>query len=598
MKTAFILVAVLSLPVVAFSATIYVPDNYPNIQGAIDAAVEGDTVIVKPGTYVENIDFKGKAITVRSSDGAEVTFIDGNQVGRVVEFVSGETLDSILMGFTITNGYSASGGGGGIRCEESSPTITNNTITGNSTVYNGGGIACDESDPSIMNNIISANSANKWGGGIHCKDHSSPDILNNIISDNSAGKDGGGIMCYMKSTATIKNNVITGNSIVEEYGYGGGICCMNSDATISGNTISYNDGDFGGGITCFDSDPLITVNFISGNTAFDGGGILCELYTSPIIDGNIILSNVAWEYPFEGGGGITCNECTATISNNLIAGNMGYDGGGIFAEGPGVTLLNNTISGNIAAFGGGISIPYSTVTITNTILWNNDAAYGKEICIGFLYSAELTISYSDVAGGQENVYVGSSSILNWGPGMIDVDPVLVDPGYWDDNGTPGDPGDDFWVDGDFHLTYNSLCRDTGDNSAVAESCDFEGDPRIAWSGTVDMGADEFYTHLYCTGDYIPGGSIEGKLVGLPGTSPVSLFLGSGVLDPALPTAWGNFHLQAPWLLIPLVPIPGDGVLVLPATIPGTPPAPYDLPMQALIGLEPDSLTNLYVLEVR
>jgi hypothetical protein len=47
-----------------------------------------------------------------------------------------------------------------------------------------------------------------------------------------------------------------------------------------------------------------------------------------------------------------------------------------------------------------------------------------------------------------------------------------------------------------------------------------------------------------------------------------------------------------------VPIPGDGVLVLPATIPATPPAPYDLPMQALIGLNPDSLTNLFVLEVR
>jgi hypothetical protein len=115
---------------------------------------------------------------------------------------------------------------------------------------------------------------------------------------------------------------------------------------------------------------------------------------------------------------------------------------------------------------------------------------------------------------------------------------------------------------------------------------------------VEIGADEFYTHLYCMGDCTPGGSIEGKLVGLPGTSPVGLFLGSGVLDPPVPTMWGNFHLQAPWFMIPLVPIPGDGVLVLPATIPGTPSAPYDLPMQALIGLESDSLTNLYVLEVR
>jgi hypothetical protein len=148
------------------------------------------------------------------------------------------------------------------------------------------------------------------------------------------------------------------------------------------------------------------------------------------------------------------------------------------------------------------------------------------------------------------------------------------------------------------LTYGSPCRDTGDNGEVTEIHDFEGDPRIAWGGTVDMGADEFYTHLHCTGDFAPSGSMVGKLVGLPGTTPVGLFLGSCVLDPPLPTIWGNYHLQAPWLLIPLIPIPGNGILALPATIPATPPAPYDLPMQALIGLDPDSLSNLYVLEVR
>jgi hypothetical protein len=71
-----------------------------------------------------------------------------------------------------------------------------------------------------------------------------------------------------------------------------------------------------------------------------------------------------------------------------------------------------------------------------------------------------------------------------------------------------------------------------------------------------------------------------------------------VLDPPQSTAWGNFFLQPPWLLLPLVPIPAEGVLILPATIPMSPPAPYDLPMQALIGLDPDSLTNLFVLEIR
>ncbi|MFH1999991.1 MAG: hypothetical protein ABIK28_09930 [Planctomycetota bacterium] len=53
-----------------------------------------------------------------------------------------------------------------------------------------------------------------------------------------------------------------------------------------------------------------------------------------------------------------------------------------------------------------------------------------------------------------------------------------------------------------------------------------------------MGADEFYPHLYCTGDFMPGGSIEGKFVGLPDTWPVGLFVGSGIMDPPMQAGIG------------------------------------------------------------
>ena len=70
-----------------------------------------------------------------------------------------------------------------------------------------------------------------------------------------------------------------------------------------------------------------------------------------------------------------------------------------------------------------------------------------------------------------------------------------------------------------HIRANSPCRNTGNNTSVTELFDFEGDPRIS-DGTVDMGADEFYYHLYSMGDVIPGGSIEMKVIGSP-SAPVT-----------------------------------------------------------------------------
>ena len=115
--------AALSLIAVPSSqaAIINVPAGQPTIQGAINAASNGDTVLVAPGTYRENINFEGKAITVTSSGGPAVTTINGGGNGPVVLFVSGEGTGSVLSGFTITNGNSNGGsqgwnggGGGGI----------------------------------------------------------------------------------------------------------------------------------------------------------------------------------------------------------------------------------------------------------------------------------------------------------------------------------------------------------------------------------------------------------------------------------------------------------------------------------------------------
>jgi len=151
-----------------------------------------------------------------------------------------------------------------------------------------------------------------------------------------------------------------------------------------------------------------------------------------------------------------------------------------------------------------------------------------------------------------------------GSGNIDADPLFADP-----------------ANDDFHLTWNSPCRGVGDDSAVTELHDFEGDPRIAL-GTVDMGADEYYYHLYHTGDVIPGGSIEIKVVGYP-SAPVTLAIGMAILDPPLPTQHGNLHIWPfAWSGI-IGNIPGSGIHSMTITVsPGWNPGDK-VPLQALVG---------------
>jgi parallel beta-helix repeat protein len=685
MKTGIIILAVLAIPTLAFSAIIVVPDDYPYIQQAIYQAVDGDTVLVKPGTYVENIDFSKKTITVKSTDGAESTIIDGGNspdpdFGSVVRIRKGEGPDAVLEGFTLTNGtgtyhtfepgyhnfvgggiycigshptirnniikenmvsenYEKGGGifigswsspaiidnliegnyGGGIHSYDSTPFISGNIITGNQPGYGiycdhssaiimdnsiiahsdrgiyckgssdtiarntiirneGGGIYCSGKSVEIRNNIIEENTTLGEGGGIYC--FYSPKIMDNIINANSASK-GGGIYCRKGASPFIRNNDINANNAISE---GGGISCEESFPDIIDNTISENTAERGAGIYMNLASPRIVDNLICSNTAsLEGGGICCN-ESSPVTTGNLISGNRS----DSSGGGIYFFKSSATLENNMI-GNNSADccGGGIYCMWTTLTIKNNTIMENSAdTDGGGGICCYSLclADVMNTILWNNSAPKGPEICLlnpPIPSPSTVDIGFSDLKGGQSGVHLDLLCVIRWGYGMIDEDPLFVDPAKVD-----------------YHLTHPSPCRDTGSNAVVTEPFDIEGDPRIAWGGTVDMGADEFYTHLYCTGDFTPSGSVEGKLIGLPGTSPVALCLGAGILEPPLSTAWGNFHLQAPWLMFPLVPIPGDGVLVLPAIIPATPPAPYDLPMQALIGLDPDSLTNLFVLEVR
>ena len=227
-----------------FSTTIHVPSDYPTIQDAINNSVDGDTILVSPGTYFENIYFIGKNVTVQSTDGPDLTIIDGSQLDTTVTFQNGESSGAVLEGFTITNGRPMSGNGGGIKCSGAHPTIKNNVIKGNPS-QNGAGIYLYHSSPDIHNNLIIGNYASSYGGGIYCDHSSSPQISCTTIAVNSAPT-GGGLYAYDYSHPKAINSIIWDNC-------GGGVTCeWYSSAEIKYTDIQGGWSDIGD----IDEDPL------------------------------------------------------------------------------------------------------------------------------------------------------------------------------------------------------------------------------------------------------------------------------------------------------------------------------------------------------
>ncbi|MFQ6043235.1 MAG: right-handed parallel beta-helix repeat-containing protein [Candidatus Poribacteria bacterium] len=305
---------------------LHVPSEYDTIQLAINAASDGDFVAVADGIYSgdgnKNIDFLGKAITVRSENGPDNCVIDCEKSGRGFYFHNGEAETSVLKGFTIRNGYVdgswPQNSGGGIFCDSSSPTIVDNIIIENSALYSGGGIICFESSsPIIENNTITQNTA-FLGGGIYCF-RSSPMITDNNITLNSTDSHGGGISCSDYSDPIIQNNIITGNSGRLLTGAGGGVECYHyASPTIINNIIARNSASNGGGIFCFDSSyPTILNNTVVRNFSRAGSGIAVGRFSSPTVI-NTILWNVGDE--------VRLDAASISITYSNVQG--GYEGEG------------------------------------------------------------------------------------------------------------------------------------------------------------------------------------------------------------------------------------------------------------------------------
>jgi len=218
----------LSCPADCTCPTLHVPGDYDLIQEAIAAANSGDEIIVGPGTYDEAIDFLGKAIAVRSSDGPATTRIDATGLDRsAVTCRLGEGPEVVLDGFTITGGKASFGGG--MYNSLSSPTVTNCTFVENFGRNGGGGMYNSRSLPTVTDCKFIRNSG--FSGGAIYNSQSSPTITNCTFTRNEAGLDGGGI-ANSDSSPTVTNCTFFGNTAKD---YGGG---MSNAGGISKPTVT------------------------------------------------------------------------------------------------------------------------------------------------------------------------------------------------------------------------------------------------------------------------------------------------------------------------------------------------------------------------
>ena len=237
----------------------HVPGDHSSIGAAIAAAVDGDVIVVAPGTYAENsLDFMGKAIEVRSrapedADVVAATVVDAGGQGSVVRFVNAEGSDTVISGLTLRGG--AAPLGGGVMCSGASPTLSRCVIRDNVATVAGGGVHVSSGKPRVELCTLSANTAPVGAG--FCGSGTEALIVNSRMTGNVATGDGGGVRVEGGGQVSILGSIIDGNVA---GGVGGGLQASGSTLLLENCTVSANEGAQGGGGLAVRDDAAVRVH--------------------------------------------------------------------------------------------------------------------------------------------------------------------------------------------------------------------------------------------------------------------------------------------------------------------------------------------------
>ena len=487
MRKYSILLLLVLLPQFGFATIIHIPADSATIQSGINSSTVGDTVLVDPGIYPENIDFSGKNICLASQfifsgDSMDIylTIIDGQLAGPVVTFNSGEDNTAIITGFTISSGQSESGGG--IICSESNPTISNNIIRDNMAELRGAGIYCDLANPIIRDNMIKSNNSRQgggialvnsnpdifdntflaniaeWGGGLYLH-NSSPEISFSFFILNYVQEEGGAIYCGgIESLPIIQDCNFIGNSTAissdekafpenlqfntfkydekEPRGEGGAIM-LNSglEVHISNCLFQENNSYVGGAI--FDiSFPLIIENcdFISNYAQFACGAGFYEHTQLTMTDCNFVNNSALYS------GALEIALCTSVnIQGSIFNGNTASNyGGGLSFFQADAQITNCTFNANGSLSGSAVSINSS-----NTIFENSIFSFGRNsraiYCRDDAAANDVQFFCCDIYGNPEGNWddcIADQAGIN---GNFELDPLFCDPANGNLNILPSSP---------------------------------------------------------------------------------------------------------------------------------------------------------------
>ncbi|NQV17987.1 MAG: PKD domain-containing protein, partial [Armatimonadetes bacterium] len=464
-------------------ATLLVPSVYSSIQYAIEESFPGDTILVAPGTYIENVDFLGKSINLFSYYATTLdttyisqTIIDGSNTGYAVKFNTLEDTLSLINGFTLTT----NGNNKGVYCYSASPKITNSIITDNF-----GGVCIYQSDLILENVYIINNNYGNRGAGIYCN-NSNP-ILRNV---------------------TIHSNITSSN--------GGGIYCENTSMTLSNCSINQNSSIYGGGIYCKDNSIMILSNCsINQNySSYYGGGIYCYYYSSIILNNTILAGNTTNQ---SHGGGIYCSSASNLDINNctIINNHTSDDGSAIYLQSSSsnADISNSIISDNSGNYA--IYVSSGTITIDYSDFWNNGVGnfYNCGQWVGVnvttnangdscdaYYNIQVEPSFVNTANGEYSLTSISPCIDAGDPSSpLDPDGTISDMGafFYDQN----QPSADFIAN--IMSGTSPLIIDFSDLSSMGLS----GNPILEWNwdfnsdGTIDSQAQNPQWTYYERGNY-------------------------------------------------------------------------------------------------